>query len=318
MYRVGVDLGGTNIAVGIVNEAYQILGRASVKTALPQPAEGVCDRIAEAIRLAAADAGVELSQLDGIGIGSPGLIDPVAGVVTFANNLGFENVPLAAMVSERVGGLPCAVGNDANAAAYGEFIAGSGKGTTNFIMVTIGTGIGGGIIINRHIYAGSNHAGGEIGHIVIESDGLPCSCGKRGCFERYASATALIGQTKAAMQNAPHSKMWELCGGDIDRVSGRTAWEARAQGDATAAAVVEQYIRYLSVGVSSIITIFQPDALCLGGGVSLEGRGLTDPLHELIYETSFLQSIKEKSTITTATLGNDAGIIGAAFLQDAN
>ena len=199
MYRLGVDLGGTNIVAGVTDENYNIIGIGKVKTNAPRPAEAIADDMAKAVFEAVKNAGLEMSDISSMGIGTPGAVDPKAGVVTYANNLGFYNVPLCQMMKERTG-IDFYIENDANAAAYGEYIAGAGKGTKNFVAITLGTGVGGGVVIDGKLYSGSNYAGGELGHTVINFDGEMCSCGRRGCFEAYASATALIRQTKAKME----------------------------------------------------------------------------------------------------------------------
>ena len=217
------------------------------------------------------------------------------------------------MLSERVG-KKFYVDNDANAAAYGEFIAGAGKGTNNFVAITLGTGVGGGVIIDRKIFSGSNGAGAELGHTVIQMNGEPCSCGRNGCWEAYASATALIRQTRQAMLRYPESVMWKLCEGSLDRISGLTAFNAMRSGDAAGKMVVEQYIRYIAVGIANVINIFQPDVVCIGGGVSKEGDTLTTPIKEFVMGENYARNLATKTVIKTADLGNNAGIIGAAFL----
>ncbi|MBQ9769331.1 MAG: ROK family protein, partial [Clostridia bacterium] len=176
MYRLGIDLGGTNIAAAVVDENYKIVGRGKVKTDLPRPAEEICDAMAEAAKAAIADAGLKIEDIVAMGVGTPGAVDPSKGIVTFANNLGFMNTPICPMMKERLG-VDFYLENDANAAAYGEFLAGAGKGTKNFVAVTLGTGVGGGIVIDGKLFSGSHYAGGELGHTVIHVDGEQCSCG---------------------------------------------------------------------------------------------------------------------------------------------
>ena len=313
MYKLGIDLGGTNIVAGVVDENYKILGIGKAKTNAPRPSEEVADDMAKAVFSAIQNAGVSIDEIDAMGIGSPGAIDAEKGVVAYSNNLGFSNVPLAQMMKDRVG-KDFYLGNDANAAAYGEYIAGAGKGTKNFIAVTLGTGVGGGIIINGEIYTGLCGVGAELGHTVIQMNGETCSCGRNGCFEAYASATALIRQTKQAMKRYPNSELWNLCGGKLDNVSGRTAFDAMRKGDFVGCMVVDKYIEYLSVGLSNIINIFQPEIICIGGGISNEGDNLIVPLRKIIEGENYGRNMKEKVVVKTADLGNDAGIIGAAYL----
>lgn len=311
MYRLGIDFGGTNIEVGVVDENYKIIGRASVKTRAPRPAEQIADDMAHAVYEAAQNAGISAEDIESFGIASPGTIDPKSGVIAFAGNLKFLNVPFVRLMEERTG-KSFLIENDAAAAAYGEYIAGAGKGSKNFIAVTLGTGIGGGIIIDGKIYAGSGNAGGELGHSVLVYDGEECSCGRKGCWEAYASVTALIRQTKQVMLKNPESEMWKVCGGRLDNVNGRTAFDAMRCGDTAASFVVDRYIEYVSAGVVDIINIFQPDMLCIGGGISHEGEVLMAPIRKYAEE----HSCAKGTVIKAAALGNDAGIIGGAFLDN--
>ncbi len=315
MYKLGIDLGGTNIVAGVVDENYKIVATGSVKTNCPRPAEEIADDMALAAKTAIENAGLKISDIDAMGVGSPGAIDPVNGVICYANNLDFYDVPIAAMLKERLG-TDFYVENDANAAAYGEYIAGAGKGTKNFIAITLGTGVGGGVIIDGKIYSGSNYAGAELGHTVINMDGEVCTCGRQGCWEAYASATALIRQTKQAMIRYPKSVMWELCGGDINKVNGRTAFDAMRKDDEAGKRVVARYIEFVAVGVSNVINIFQPEILCIGGGISKEGDTLIVPLRASVRGENYARNIPETTEIKAAALGNDAGIIGAAYLCD--
>lgn len=313
MYYLGIDLGGTNIASGVVDENYNIIGRGKVKTNCPRPAAEIADDMALSVNLALKDAGITIDQVEAMGIGSPGAIDPINGVVVDSGNLDFHLVPLCSMLKERLG-VDFYIENDANAAAYGEYIAGAGKGTKNFIAITLGTGVGGGIIIDGKIYSGSNYAGAELGHMVMCIDGEACTCGRRGCFEAYASATALIRQTKETMDRNHDSIMWELTGNNINAVNGLTAFDAMRKNDAAGKAVVDRYLYYVASGVASIINIFQPDLLCIGGGISREGETIAAPIRSIVANEVLAKNAEKKTEIRTAKLGNDAGIIGAAML----
>ena len=315
MYRLGIDLGGTNIVAGVVNDEYKVVATSSIKTNLPRAAEEIVDDMAKVALEAVKSAGISMDDIKSVGIGSPGSINPTTGFVTYSNNLDFYDLPLGEMMKERLG-KDVFVENDANAAAYGEYIAGAGKGTTNFVAVTLGTGVGGGIIIDKKIYSGSNFAGGELGHTVIQMDGEICTCGRNGCWEAYASATALIRQTKQAMLRYPNSCMWDLCSGDIRTVSGRTAFDAMRKGDIAGKKVVEKYVEYVAIGLANVLNIFQPEVICIGGGISKEGKNLTDPINAFIMGENYARNMNLKAKIVTAELGNDAGIIGAAFLCD--
>ena len=307
-YYIGVDIGGTNIAAGIVDEKYAIVHSGSIKTIAPRSAESICDDIAKLCGKIASDCGISFSDIQGIGVASPGIIKN--GVVVFAKNLDFDNVPLKSMLEERTG-KHIAVCNDANAAALAECMVGSGKGCGSLVAVTIGTGIGGGIVINGRIFEGFNGAGAEIGHIVIVPDGRLCVCGNRGCFETYCSASALIRDTKEAMMANKNSALWKICG-SIDRVDGKSVYDAAKLGDATAEKLLDRFVRYLSIGVSNIVTLLQPDVVCIGGGMSEQEDALINPLVNLVNETGIIKELSQKTRITAAALYNEAGIIGAA------
>lgn len=313
MYYLGIDLGGTNIASAVVDEEYRIIGRGNVKANAPRPAEQIADSMAESANMAIAAAGISKDRIKWMGVGTPGSVILKEGLIGYANNLQFRDVPMKAMMEARLG-IPCYLANDANAAAYGELLAGAGRGSKDFIAITLGTGVGGGIIIDGRIYTGYNDAAGELGHMVIAMDGEECTCGRRGCIEAYASATALIRQTKAAMEQHPESVMWELTGGDLDRVSGRTAFDAMRKGDTIGLAVVQRYLDYLACGLANYINIFQPEFICLGGGISKEGETILAPLREKIARESYGGVGDKPTQLCVARLGNDAGIIGAAML----
>lgn len=315
MYRIGVDLGGTNIAVGVVSEDMKIIGRGKVKTRCPRPAAEIFDDIAVAVEMAVKDAGISMDEVASVGVGTPGSVNKDTGYIEFANNLAFENVPAKEMLEERIG-KTVYLDNDANCAALGEAIAGVGKGVGNFVAVTLGTGVGSGIIVNGKIVSGVNYAGGEMGHTVIMVNGKQCNCGRKGCWEQYASATALISQTKEAMLEDKESKMWQLVNGNIDNASGRTAFDAMRLGDETAKKVVENYIYYVSVGVINIINTFQPEFVCIGGGISHEGDTLLAPMIEHINNEHYSIHSSKQTKVVAAELGNDAGIFGAALLDE--
>ena len=313
MYYVGIDLGGTNIAVGVCNEQYEIIATASAKTNCPRPAEEICADMVKVTEEAVAKAGLTMDQIASIGIGAPGAINPETKTVEFANNLGFKFAPIGEIM-ERLTGKEIYIENDANAAAYGEAVAGAAKGTRNSVTITLGTGVGGGVIIDGKVFSGFNHFGTELGHTVIVRGGRHCSCGRDGCWEAYASASALIYQTKIAMVDHPESVMWALVDNDINRVSGRTAFDAMRKGDEAGTQVVDQYIGYVACGVANMINIFQPEVLCIGGGISREGERLLAPIRKEVEETTYGRYSTNQPKIVAAQLGNDAGIIGAAFL----
>ena len=312
MYYIGVDLGGTNIATAVVNEKFEIVGKASIPTNAPRPGEEIAKDIAKSVDLAIENAGVNKDEVASIGIGSPGAVNAEDGVIEFAGNLGFNHVPLVEYV-EKYTGKKAFVENDANAAAYGELIAGAGRGAKNFVAITLGTGVGGGIIIDGKIFSGWNSFGAELGHIILKINGEPCTCGRNGCWEAYASATALIRQTKRAMEADKSSKMWEIAG-SLDNVNGKTAFDGMRADDKTAIEVCKKYIEYVACGIVDVINIFQPEFVCIGGGISKEKDNLLNPINEYVNKYKFGKTAKKQTKIKIAELGNDAGIIGAAFL----
>lgn len=314
MYKIGVDLGGTNIAVGVIDNNYKIISIGKAKTNIPRPAEEIFDDIVKCIYAACENAGIDISEIESIGIGTPGSCDKENGVILYANNLYFDHVPAVKLINDKIPGVKVYIENDANCAALGEALAGSGKGKKSFIAITLGTGVGGGVILDGKVLAGCNDAGGELGHITIKFDGEQCNCGRVGCFERYASATALVNQTKAAMEANKDSKMWELCGGDINNAGGRTAFDAMRAGDKCGKEVVDNYIRYIAIGTTDIVNIFQPEMICFGGGICNEGETLLAPLREYVAKWRYSKMQEKQTEICRATLGNDAGIIGAALV----
>lgn len=315
MYRLGIDLGGTNIVAGVVDGNYKIIATAQTKTLAPRPAKEIADDMAKVTFEAIKNAGITPDDVSGFGIGTPGSVEQKTGTVIYANNLDFYDVPLAKMMKERTG-KDFFVANDADSAAYGEYIAGAGKGTTDFVMITLGTGVGGGVILDGKIRSGYNGAGGELGHTVIQMNGEACTCGRDGCFEAYASATALIRQTKQAMIKNSSSIMWKICGNDMGKVNGLTAFDAMRKGDETGKKVVDTYISYLGVGITNLVNIFQPQVFCIGGGVSKEGDTIIKPLEKIVKTDNYGRNIEKQTLIKAAELGNDAGIIGAAFIGE--
>lgn len=309
---IGVDLGGTNIAAGLTDESGVILRRACVKTLSERGPEAVAKDIADICLNLCEQSGTDISAVRWVGIGSPGAVDSAVGRVLNAYNLGFADVPLADMVRAHLPDTKIHLENDANAAALGETAAGGAKGYASSVCVTLGTGIGGGIIIDGKIYTGFNGGAGEIGHHVIVADGVPCKCGRKGCWEQYASATGLIRLTKKTMDSAPESLMWRLSR-EHGKVGGRTAFDAMRAGDAAGRAVVDEYLNYVAIGITNIIDILQPEAVCIGGGIAGEGQPFLDALSPLVYGGVFKAGDKA-TALRLATLGNDAGIIGAGFL----
>lgn len=315
-YYIGIDLGGTNIVAGVVDEEYNIITKASTKTNCPRPEKEIADDMARMALEAVKNANLTIDQIEWIGVGTPGIANSETGIIEYSNNLGFKNTPMVKYIQETID-KPVFIENDANAAAYGEFVAGAAKGAKNAVCITLGTGVGGGIIIDGKIYSGSNFAGAEIGHTVIEVDGAQCSCGRKGCFEAYSSATGLIRMTKEAIAEHPDCIMAQS-EKEKGKVTARTSFDCMRAGDKYAKAVVDKYIKYLAAGITNTINIFQPDILCIGGGVCNEGDPLLLPMKELVAKEVYTRNSPKNTEIVIAKLGNDAGIIGAAFLGRAN
>ena len=315
MYKIGVDLGGTNIVAGVINSEYKIIGRGKMKTNAPRPAEEIFADIAKCVEMACADAGISVSEVESVGIGTPGSVVKETGYIDFANNLYFTNVPAVEIFHKYLPDIRVYLENDANCAALGEAIAGTGVGRKSLVAVTLGTGVGSGYILDGKVVSGCNDAGGEFGHMCIKFDGEECNCGRRGCWERYAAATALIRQTKAAMEADKQSLMWELCSGDINKASGRTAFDAMRAGDETGKNVVETYLQYVAIGTVDIVNALQPEMICFGGGISNEGETLLEPIRKYVEKYRYTKYAKIQTEIRCASLGNDAGIIGAALVE---
>lgn len=312
MYSLGIDLGGTNIVASVVNDKYEILSTAKTKTNAPRAAEEIFDDIEKVCRESVREAKLTFDDIEAIGLGTPGTVND-AGVIEFANNLAFNNVPAKAMLQERLCMDQVFIENDANCAALGEAYAGCGNGSKNFVAVTLGTGVGSGILIDGKIVNGVNSAGGECGHMVIEVDGEQCSCGRRGCWEAYASATALIRQTKKAMDEYPDSIMHRLSE-EEGRVNGKTAFDAMRLGDIAGIEVVNNYIKYIACGLINLVNALQPEIICIGGGICNEGETLMKPLRRYVQAERYSIHSKIQTKIVKAQLGNDAGVIGAALL----
>ncbi|MDD3192923.1 MAG: ROK family protein [Oscillospiraceae bacterium] len=315
-YYLGIDLGGTSIKAGVVDGDFRIIGRAKEKTGIPRPAEEIMDAMAQCARKAAEDAGIAWADIRRIGVGVPGTANEETGVVEYANNLPFENVPMRAYLEKKLHKV-IDITNDANAAALGEVLAGAAKGAVDAVVVTLGTGVGGGIVIGGKLFTGFHYGAAELGHMGIVLGGRPCTCGRRGCLEAYVSATGLIRSTKEAMDAHPDSRMWEVAAQNGGKVSGRTAFLAAGQGDAAGQAVVDAYIEQLGYGLASIANILAPQVLVIGGGVSNEGENLLRPLVACIRPQLYVRDPEKQARVVLATLGNDAGLIGAAFLGSA-
>lgn len=308
-YYAGIDLGGTFIKYGLVSETGEIIEKGKIPTPVGCGYAETAEVIASAVRWFAKHGAL----VCGLGIGAPGVVDGEKGVVRTSGNLGWENKPLARDLSESLG-IPAVLTNDANAAAFGEYACGAGSDYKSVVLITLGTGVGSGIVLSGKLFEGNEGAGAELGHEVIRFGGEKCACGRRGCFEAYASATALIKQTKRAMERDRQSKLWQLCGGDIESVNGKTAFDGAQQGDKTAKRVVNNYLRYLSEGLANITNAFRPETILIGGGISAQGENIAKPLQKRVDKLMLGHGRYAPVKILAATLGNDAGLVGAAML----
>ncbi len=314
MYYLGIDLGGMSIKAGICDDEGKIILKDTCPTVRDEDGDRILRDMAELALSVIKSANLTPADIEFAGIASPGSADQNNGSIIYASTLPFLNYPLAEKFSEKTGISRVYVENDANAAAKGEATYGAAKGCKELVFITVGTGVGGGIIIDGKIYSGFNFSGAELGHIVIVKDGEYCPCGRNGCLESYASVTALIRMTKEKMNEHKNSLMWEICSGDIDAVDGKTSFDAMRAGDIYAKEVVDTFIEYLALGIVNFINIFQPEILCIGGGISKEGETLLAPIREIVEREQYSRHSEKKTKIIAAKLGNDAGIIGAASL----
>ncbi len=307
---IGIDLGGTNIAVGLVDDSGKLIKTDSTPTLSSRSFEEITADMIKVSEKVVKDAGFTMNDIKGIGIGCPSAVDNNTGEVVYTANIpSFRNIPLVKEI-QKYYKIPVILENDANAAAYGEYAV-NGENSSVFVAVTLGTGIGGGIILDGKIFRGSNGAGTEIGHIPLVFNGIECNCGRKGCWEAYASVTALVNQTKVAIAKHPESLMKTIAD-ERGTVNGRTAFDAAKKGDRIAQSVVDKYIEYVADGLVGIINIFQPEKVVISGGISKEGDFLIKPIIDYVRKYDFNKFFTPVK-IEQATLLNDAGIIGAAM-----
>lgn len=316
MYRIGIDLGGTNIAVGLVNdETFEIVKKKSVPTRAERDGMEIVEDMARLCHELCDEVGISINELGSVGVASPGIVNPSTGIVKCASNLRFFYFPITEILSDKLGAkrVPVYAENDANAAAWGEACAGAARGSNTSTTITLGTGVGSGIIINGKILSGSNFAEGELGHMVIEFNGIPCTCGRRGCWESYSSATALTRMTSEKIEECRAAGRYTSML-NATKVNGKTACDHMKNGDEAAKEVYDKYIEYLACGINNVINIFQPEIIAIGGGISGEGQSLIDALTPIV-DANMYCGDKARTRLKIAMLGNDAGIIGAAMLN---
>lgn len=310
---VGIDLGGTAVKIGIVDEAYELIAQTSIPTGAGRPYRQVIEDMGKTAVALMEENGLRPEDCLGVGAGCPGTVDSRNGVVLYSNNIRWDNVPVADELRRRMP-LPVYLDNDANCAALGEVTRGAARGYRNVVFLTLGTGVGGGIVIDGSIFEGGHPGGAELGHIRNGSEKRRCTCGRYDCLEAYASATALIEDTRKLAAQYPESLIWELCGREPERIDAKTAFDAAQAGDVCGRRLVENYIRHLADGITDLANIFRPDRIVIGGGVCAQGKNLTEPLNRYLEENCFAASVAYVPKVVTAQNGNLAGIIGAASL----
>lgn len=306
MYYIGIDVGGTSVKLGLFDDSNNLISRTMFST---KTIEFLVDDIVKYIKKLFKEQNKDLKDLKGVGIGFPGHVDGEAGVVVYSNNLVAHDFPIVAKIQEQIN-VPVRISNDANVAAFGEYTFGIGKNYNNVVFVTLGTGVGGGIIIDGKMLEGKNGAGAEIGHMVISTNGQLCSCGRRGCFETYASAKALVTNARIAMTNNPTSKLWKIVS-KPEELNGEKFFDVLLKGDKVAHIVFESYIENLAEGLTNLANIFRPDAIIIGGGISYRGDALMEPLQQRLAKMIYGGQWNARVELMVSELKNDAGIFGA-------
>ncbi len=304
-----VDLGGTFIKCGIVDGKGNILVKGKVPTGRERPYEEIVRDMAHLLQDLAQKANLSIDDFEAVGVGAPGTVNSANGVIVYSNNIAWENIPLGAQLEKELG-KKVFVTNDANAAALGESFCGASKKFPSSILVTLGTGVGGGIVLDGKLFEGKNSAGAEIGHITVRAKGKPCTCGRRGCLEAYASASALERRTQEAIEKNPESRLAQIAK-EEGGVSGKTVFDGLRSGDKTAQRVFKGYCDDLSEGLISLANVFRPDAIVIGGGISAEGETLLKPLRRRLNKYIYGGNKTATVKLVVATLGNDAGLVGA-------
>ena len=312
MLYIGIDVGGTTAKAGVVDEAGQILYKSSCKTGIERDFEDIAADMAELCRHIVRESGHEMAEVAAVGVGIPGEQSPKTGLVAFCNNLGWVDVPLMQRLRDALG-LPVYVDNDANVAALAESAFGASRDVKSSILITLGTGVGGGIVRDQRIHTGAHGVGGEIGHMVVVVDGEPCNCGHRGCWEKYASATAIIRMGRALMEEKPDCALARQMGGDAANLNAKAVLDLAKAGDADCMGIFETYVKYLCVGLANLINIYDPDMIVLGGGVAYAGDFLLDAVRAALGDYVYCPALSW-ARVELARMGNDAGIIGAAML----
>ena len=312
MYYVGIDLGGTSIKAGLVDENGKIIAKATCPTLVERGAKPVVTDMAKLSMEVVEKGGVTMDDVKAIGIGLPGVQDPRTGIIPFCTNLHWHQVPVIEWMQEIVN-KPIFVDNDATVAGLAESVAGVSANYRNSVFLTLGTGVGGGIVLNGKVVSGSHGVGSELGHMITVMDGEMCTCGNRGCWERYASATAMIRMGREAAEKNPNCLIATSVNGNLDEITAKVVTDAAKAGDPVAEEVFDRYVYHLCVGIVGIINFIDPEVIVLGGGVSHAGQFLLDKVRAKLPSMVFYKTMPY-AEIELAVLGNDAGIIGAAML----
>ena len=313
MFRIGVDVGGTGIQIGVVSDDHRIIAEESIPTRTDIPFDEQVRHIVDCILSTATEAGVSVDQISSVGVGIPGIASASSGEIIKCTNMGWNHVPFRRVFTGMLS-KPVFVDNDANVAALAESVIGVSAGTSSSVFITIGTGIGSGIIINGKIWRGAHGIGGELGHVILDLNGVPCTCGNHGCLERYCSATALIRMAREAVSVHPESLILSAVSGDLNRIEAKTVFDCAKKNDPVACEVYSSFISYLSQAIASVTNLFDPEVIVLGGGVSKAGAYLLDPIlaeypRYVIFRDQPMPEVK------LAVLGPEAGIIGASMLS---
>ncbi len=315
MVRIGMDVGGTGIQIGVVNEDGQILVKDSVVARPDLPFSEQIAQMAACAKSVLERSGHTMDELASVGAGVPGVADPRTGVIPKCVNVHWENVPFREEMGRHFPGKPICIDNDATVAGLAESVAGISAGTSSSIFITLGTGVGGGIVLNGKVWNGAHGIGSEIGHMTMELDGVPCTCGNRGCLERYCSATAIIRMAREQLPGYPSSRIAELCGGDPAKINAKIVFDAAREGDPLGTKIFRRYVSYLAQAINTLTAVIDPEMFVLGGGVSRAGSFLLDAVREETPRYALFKDAFPLPRIELATLGTDAGIIGAAMLN---